>query len=168
MTNFVLRCHIFFIIIVVACVLCLNLCSILILYCMMIIGCLLLQRQLDQYQFHVDDCWCQSFVLVSVNSRPRSLLSRWQQRVFADSICTQHKKVRSKWVPEQLKHCLYFSSICATFMSVSYVLCYIWECLMTQSNDSVNHYSPACSPFLWQRRPLHSLPASCANLLAPH
>ena len=35
------------------------------------------------------------------------------------------------------------------------------------STDSVSLYSPACSLFPSQRRPLHSLPASSANSLAP-
>ena len=79
------------------------------------------------------------------------------------------KRARSEWPPVQVKRCrLYWSSAWETFVSVRYAPSYICMCLLTPSNDSVNHYSPVCSRSLWRRRPLHSLPASCANSPALH
>lgn len=46
-------------------------------------------------------------------------------------------------------------------------ICSVLDLCAYLSNDCVNHYSPACSPFPSQRRPLHSLPASSANSPAP-
>lgn len=82
------------------------------------------------------------------------------------SVLNHHsaKRARGEWPPVQVKRCrLCWSSGWATFVWVRYVPSYICMCLRTPSNDSVNHYSPVCSRSLWRRRPLHSLPASCAN-----
>lgn len=95
-------------------------------------------------------------------------LLKWQWHVFVSNWRNQllgnHHNARGQELNVlHFKHCLYFSSGCMTFVSVSYVPSYICVCLLTQSNYSVNHYSPVCSRSLWRRRPLHSHPASCAN-----